>query len=252
VRIADITERIAKQYRGRVTYELLPNTKEVNPKELDPSKCFIQLGAVTPIRLDEIAEKKAEKEKAAAAAVAAAAQAPPPPPAAVPAKRTALERHFNISTFLMEVPFTKSGKAHGDLAEQWKKKVTLYVDGSFPHLKKRLPIVKKDETVVTPIRNATDLINDKIVALQNELQAPTPNTKTLQIQLNGALLACVNVGPLEICRVFLTAESRAKLNPPPLAAEVAELTESMKHFIKTLGFALKYNGRLIGSEQKPL
>jgi hypothetical protein len=47
--------------------------------------------------------------------------------------------------FIFETPFTKSGKAHGDTAEQYKRKTVLTLESYFPYLKKRLKVVQKSE-----------------------------------------------------------------------------------------------------------
>lgn len=58
-----------------------------------------------------------------------------------------------------------------------------------------------------PIENAIELIDKKAVQLGQQLRTAQPNSKTLQIILQGALLLQVNAGPLEICRVFLSDEA---------------------------------------------
>ena len=40
-------------------------------------------------------------------------------------KRTDFERHHNINRFVFETPFTLSGKKHGDVEEQCKRRTIL-------------------------------------------------------------------------------------------------------------------------------
>ncbi len=52
--------------------------------------------------------------------------------------------------FIFESPFTKSGKAHGDLADQCKRKTILRTAKAFPFVKSRLPIIEKKEVRIVP------------------------------------------------------------------------------------------------------
>lgn len=70
---------------------------QVNPKDLDPKFAYIQVTYVVPY-FDE----KEQQEK-----------------------RTDFERHHNINRFVFETPFTLSGKKHGDVEEQCKRRTIL-------------------------------------------------------------------------------------------------------------------------------
>lgn len=71
--------------------------KQVNPKDLDPKFAYIQVTYVVPY-FDE----KEQQDK-----------------------RTDFERHHNINRFVFETPFTLSGKKHGDVEEQCKRRTIL-------------------------------------------------------------------------------------------------------------------------------
>lgn len=71
--------------------------KQVNAKDLDPKFAYIQVTYVVPY-FDE----KEQQEK-----------------------RTDFERHHNINRFVFETPFTLSGKKHGDVEEQCKRRTIL-------------------------------------------------------------------------------------------------------------------------------
>ena len=157
-----------------------------------------------------------------------------------------------VSQFVMEMPFTKSGKAQGDVADQWLKRIYFTVGGAFPFMLKRLPVTRQETRDVPPVRNAIDLIADRVLALQAELNRKTVNTKALQILLHGVLLAAVNVGPLEIGRVFLDRERRAALSPQPSAADIQELATLMRALVVKVDAALVANERNLDAEQKPL
>ena len=42
-------------------------------------------------------------------------------------------------------PFTPSGKAHGDLANQYKRKTILTVANAFPYIKTRINVIQREE-----------------------------------------------------------------------------------------------------------
>lgn len=70
---------------------------QVNPKDLDPRFAYIQVTYVVPY-FDE----KEQQER-----------------------KTDFERNHNINRFVFETPFTLSGKKHGDVEEQCKRRTIL-------------------------------------------------------------------------------------------------------------------------------
>lgn len=70
---------------------------QVNPKELDPKYAYIQVTYVTPF----FEEKEIDDRK------------------------TDFEMHHNIRRFVFETPFTLSGKKHGGVEEQCKRRTVL-------------------------------------------------------------------------------------------------------------------------------
>jgi len=232
VRLADFTARFNEQYKG-IKFTYLPNMSVVDPAKLEKDKNYIQLGAVQPFFSEQ------EKEKTQGDGSAA------------PSSNNVAYTNA-IHSFVMSMPFTKSGKAQGEVADQWLKKIILHTTGAFPYMMKRLRVTKQETTDVPPVRNAIDLISGRVLALQMELDGKTINTKTLLSLLHGALLAAVNVGPLAIGRVFLDKESRAKLDPKPSAADIQELSTLMGNLDNVLNTALLAIEREIDPEQKPL
>lgn len=76
---------------------LFATVPQVNPKDLDPKYAYIQVTYVTPF----FEEKEAEE------------------------RRTDFEMHHNINRFVFETPFTLSGKKHGGVEEQCKRRTIL-------------------------------------------------------------------------------------------------------------------------------
>ena len=280
VRIADFSARFRAQYAD-TNFVLLPNTKAVDRAALDPEKNYIQLGAVQPFFGDDERRillenagvhfggaddgsdngnedsKKGGKDSNSGgdddddddgndSEIGNSSSNSVTTPTANLAYTNA------VNTFVMEMPFTKSGKAQGDVADQWLRRIYFTVDGAFPFLQKRLRVAREEARDVPPVRNAIDLIADRVLALQAELARRTVNTKALQILLHGVLLAAVNVGPLEIGRVFLDPARRAALSPPPSAADVRELARLMRTLVAKVAAALDANERALDAEQRPL
>ena len=76
---------------------MLLYSMQVDPKELDPNIAYIQVTYVTPYFTDkELLERK-----------------------------TDFERNTNVKRFVYHTPFTKSGKAHGEITDQWMRKTVL-------------------------------------------------------------------------------------------------------------------------------
>eukprot|EP01113_Clastostelium_recurvatum_P012359 TRINITY_DN1641_c0_g1_i2.p1 TRINITY_DN1641_c0_g1~~TRINITY_DN1641_c0_g1_i2.p1 ORF type:complete len:1978 (-),score=555.53 TRINITY_DN1641_c0_g1_i2:59-5992(-) len=216
VRLADFSDRLKQQFDskfGADTTVILPNTKAVDHAALDASKGYLQVISVDPFLTEsELVERP-----------------------------TPIEQNFNIAAFTFEVPFTKTGKAHGDMAEQYKRKTILRVEAAFPYLLKRMKVIDKKEIEIVPIQNSLDIIERKTNNLRAELSSGLPNTKTLQINLQGCLLLQVNAGPLEICRVFLDPAVKSKYP----AEQIARLTKAMQDFTAVLGQAVQLNSQLI-------
>jgi len=216
VRLSDLSERLQTQYGakfGDKFIHLLPNNKPVDTSTLDPAHLYIQIVSVDPYLVpDELKVRK-----------------------------TPFEQNTNLNKFIFEIPFTKSGKAHGEsVTEQWKKKVILITQSYFPYMKKRLLIIKKEEIELTPIEASIELIQKKVNVLRSELNSRPANTKTLQINLQGCLLLQVNAGPLAICSSFLSEKEYSKHN----AEHITKLQEVMRDFTNVLEFSLKFNHEL--------
>lgn len=109
-------------------------------------------------------------------------------------------------------PFTSNGKPHGDLHEQWKRKTILTVANHFPYVKTRIQVVDRKQVsyfelkhavvrqkcdiyrallpfqiVLTPIEVAIEDIQKKTVELAHSIQQDPPDTKILQMVLQGCI-----------------------------------------------------------------
>eukprot|EP01094_Clydonella_sp_ATCC50884_P026649 TRINITY_DN7381_c0_g1_i1.p1 TRINITY_DN7381_c0_g1~~TRINITY_DN7381_c0_g1_i1.p1 ORF type:complete len:1788 (-),score=632.22 TRINITY_DN7381_c0_g1_i1:302-5233(-) len=159
-------------------------------------------------------------------------------------RRSPFERRFNLSRFIFEAPFTASGKAHSDdIREQQKKKTIMTTENPFPYVIKRLKVVDKTELVLSPIQTSMELIEGRCRLLANEINQHPPNSKTLQIVLQGSVLLQVNVGPTAICSTFLSEREKYP------AEDVEQLEECIQRFVGLCGEAVLLNKRIIEPAQ---
>jgi hypothetical protein len=216
VLMGDISERLKRQYMskyGNGKVELVSNM-------LDRSKMREDVGYLQVVSLTEYFD-----------------------PAEAADRPNLWDKKFNNRRFIFETPFTKSGKAQGDLVEQCKRKTILTTGKAFPFVLNRLPVVKKDEVIIEPIQYAIELVEGRIYALRNELDTSPPNIKTLQQVLQGSVLVTVNAGPSQIARTFLAkADAFA-------AEHIHTLQERMRTFCHLCQVALILNKTLISPDQ---
>lgn len=59
--------------------------------------------------------------------------------------------HYFLERFVYATPFTMTGKAHGELREQYKRKTILTTAVHFPYVKTRIQVVSRTQITLTPI-----------------------------------------------------------------------------------------------------
>lgn len=104
------------------------------------------------------------------------------------ARTNYFERYTNIDQFIYETPFTKSGKSQGSLEEQYKRKTVVTLNCPFPWVLTRTLIQKKEDTILTPIENAMEIIDQSIQRLKDAIALDPPNISTLQLALSGNVI----------------------------------------------------------------
>ena len=162
VRLADITNKLKERYDkkfGKCTVY----SGSIDKDQLNPEEASLRILSVKPyFDVEELNSKE---------------------------RQSPFERQFNIKRFIFETPLTTTGARYSeDITEQQKKKTILEVELSFPYVIKRLEVVKQSERILSPIQTSTELIEDRCQALHNELVSVPPNSKTLQIILQGSVL----------------------------------------------------------------
>uniref|UniRef100_A0A8C5MXC6 Dedicator of cytokinesis 10 n=1 Tax=Leptobrachium leishanense TaxID=445787 RepID=A0A8C5MXC6_9ANUR len=218
--LSEISQRLLKLYAdkfGADNVKIIQDSNKVNPKELDPKYAYIQVTYVTPY----FDEKELEDRK------------------------TDFEKHHNISRFVFETPFTLSGKKHGGVEEQCKRRTVLTTSHSFPYVKKRIQVIKQTSTELNPIEVAIDEMSKKVSELRQLCTMDGVDMIRLQLKLQGSVSVKVNAGPMAYARAFLT-ETNANNYPE---SQVKHLKEIFRQFAETCGLALEVNERLIKEDQ---
>uniref|UniRef100_A0A8D2L5S1 Dedicator of cytokinesis 10 n=1 Tax=Varanus komodoensis TaxID=61221 RepID=A0A8D2L5S1_VARKO len=218
--LSEISHRLLKLYVdkfGADNVKIIQDSNKVNPKDLDPKYAYIQVTYVTPF----FEEKEAEERK------------------------TDFEMHHNISRFVFETPFTLSGKKHGGVEEQCKRRTILTTSHLFPYVKKRIQVISQTSTELNPIEVAIDEMSKKISELNQLCTMEEVDMIRLQLKLQGSVSVKVNAGPMAYARAFLE-ETNAKKYPDN---QVKLLKEIFRQFAEACGQALEVNERLIKEDQ---
>ncbi|XP_026681191.1 dedicator of cytokinesis protein 7 isoform X2 [Diaphorina citri] len=221
-KLPEIFSRLENFYAERFGVNNIMIIKDSNPVDtmsLDPDIAYIQITYVEPYF--ENYEKRY--------------------------RETHFEQNFNIKTFMYATPFTTTGKAHGELHEQYKRKTILTTATHFPYVKTRIQVVDRKQIILTPIEVAIEDIQKKTQELSNSIRQEPPDPKILQMVLQGCIGTTVNQGPMEMAVVFLSDLLDGEKSPTKLQNK---LRLCFKDFSKKCCDALRKNKTLIGPDQK--
>jgi len=160
-------------------------------------------------------------------------------PTLVHPRQSHFEKHTCIQKFYYDTPFTKGGKSHGSVSEQFKRRshISLAEGQAFPSHLKRLPVASRVEIIMTPLQCVLEDIHRRVAKLRIEARPPlgNPDIKTLTQVLSGSVNVQVNGGTAEVCQVFLAPENQDKWD----AADLAALRSSLAAFVHASGEALQ-------------
>ncbi|XP_074634034.1 dedicator of cytokinesis protein 9-like isoform X3 [Acropora palmata] len=219
--LAEISQRLEQIYskkHGKERIKLIMESAKVHPETLGSRKGYIQITYVQPYFDDEEMQ----------------------------ARPTLFERNNNIRRFIYETPFTCSGKAHGNLTEQCKRKTILTTSNTFPYIKKRILVVQEEQYELTPVEVAFDEMQNKVKELNNVITQNPPDMKKLQLVLQGSVSVQVNAGPLAYAQGFL---DKSVLASHP-HKHIEKLQQVYRDFIACCGKALDINDQLIKEDQR--
>ncbi|XP_043910690.1 dedicator of cytokinesis protein 7-like [Protopterus annectens] len=219
-RLAEMSYKLEEFYKNELggnTVEVIKDSSPVDVKLLDPRKAYIQITYVEPC-FDEYDLKH---------------------------RISAFERNFNLRSFVYSTPFTRDGRPHGELHEQFKRKTILTTSSAFPYVKTRISVTRKEEMELTPIEAAIEDMQKKTQELASATQQEPPSPKILQMVLQGSVGTTVNQGPLEVAQVFLANIPE----DPRLFKHHNKLRLCFKEFLRRSEEALAKNRTLIAPEQ---
>ncbi|KAI9221405.1 hypothetical protein BC828DRAFT_381069 [Blastocladiella britannica] len=210
-------------------FEVLQDSGTIDESKLDPTKAYAQVTHVDPYFGDVKRYPNA---------------APPTSP---------FDQHHLLSTFVYMVPFTQSGRTHGDVASQYLRQVILTTARPFPYLAKRLKVARRGETVLNPLQVSTQALAARCTRLRALLHAVPVDAKSLQMVLSGSLRPQVNSGPAEIARVFLSPPVAPGQSAPVCAysqSELEELRAAFRLFLRLSATGVEINRTLISKDQE--
>ncbi|KAL0280011.1 UNVERIFIED_CONTAM: hypothetical protein PYX00_001439 [Menopon gallinae] len=221
-KLPEIFNRLENFYSERFGLDnmvIIKDSNTVDPKTLDPDKGYIQITYVEPyFDTFEVPRHRA----------------------------TYFHKNFNIKRFVYYTPFTISGRAHGELQEQCKRRTVLTTANHFPYIKTRIQVVDRQQSVVTPIEGAIEDLQKKTAELAAATYQEPPDPKILQMVLQGCIGTTVNQGPMEVALVFLSDLQDGR-TPNRLQTK---LRLCFKDFSKKCSDALRKNKNLIGPDQR--
>uniref|UniRef100_A0A8D3BQ59 Dedicator of cytokinesis 11 n=1 Tax=Scophthalmus maximus TaxID=52904 RepID=A0A8D3BQ59_SCOMX len=218
--LSEISQRLLTLYGdkfGPENVRIIQDSNKVNPKDLDHKFAYVQVTFVKPYF--------EEKE--------------------VPEKKTDFEKCHNICRFVFETPYTLSGKKHGGVEEQCKRRTVLSTAHTFPYVKKRVEVVGERQVELKPVDVAIDEMKARTAELNKLCSSQEVDMIQLQLKLQGCVSVQVNAGPMAYARAFLD-DSKSNQSG---SKKVKELKDIFRRFVEACSIALDINERLIKEDQ---
>ncbi|KII69777.1 Dedicator of cytokinesis protein 10 [Thelohanellus kitauei] len=188
-------------------------------KELDHESNYIQINAVKPNYMDKTQDSKSQ-----------------------------FLSHHNIGSFIMETPFSLTGKAHGQVTDQCKRITVFTTAQTFPSIKKRILILKKEVSELSPIEVAIEEMSAQVHGLKMLIDSEKIDKVQLELKLQGSISTTVNAGPLAYAEAFLKTEVRSKFEKNL----IAKLISIFKQFLDACEKALEIYAINISDVQIPV
>uniref|UniRef100_A0A8C7F692 Dedicator of cytokinesis 11 n=1 Tax=Oncorhynchus kisutch TaxID=8019 RepID=A0A8C7F692_ONCKI len=220
--LSEISQRLLGLYGdkfGTESVKIIQDSNKVNPKDLDTKFAYIQVTFVKPY-FDE-------KD--------------------CPEKKTDFEKCHNINRFVFETPYTLTGKKHGGVEEQCKRRSVLTTANTFPYVKKRVEVLGEKQVELKPVDVAIDEMRARTAELTKLCSSQEVDMIQLQLKLQGCVSVQVNAGPMAYARAFLDDSKTSKSQSNNKKA--MELKEIFRRFVEACSMALDINERLIKEDQ---
>ncbi|XP_071839033.1 dedicator of cytokinesis protein 11-like isoform X31 [Apostichopus japonicus] len=223
--LTQICQRLESMYQekfGKEHVNLIRDSVEVKREELDPKLAHIQVTYVKPYFDDQELTDRV----------------------------TDYERSTNIRRFVFETPYTQGGKARGAVEEQCKRKTILTTSHTFPYIKKRVIVMYHHTIELNPIQVAVEELNQKVMDMEQVLNADAKDMKKLQLLLQGSVSVQVNAGPQAYAAAFFEGNSKeTEKRGKWKEKDVNELKQIFRDFVRICGLALEVNATLIKEDQ---
>ncbi|XP_034066449.1 dedicator of cytokinesis protein 11 isoform X1 [Gymnodraco acuticeps] len=218
--LSEISQRLMSLYGekfGPENVKIIQDSNKVNPKDLDPKFAYVQVTFV----------KAYFEEKEA------------------PEKKTDFEKCHNINRFVFETPYTLSGKTHGGVEEQCKRRSVLTTANTFPYVKKRVEVVGEKQVELKPVEVAIDEMTARTAELTKLCSSQEVDMIQLQLKLQGCVSVQVNAGPMAYARAFLDDSKSNQCGNK----KVKDLKDIFRQFVQACSMALDINERIIKEDQ---
>ncbi|VDO33129.1 unnamed protein product [Haemonchus placei] len=222
-KLSEISHRLESFYTdrfGKDIVEVIKDSNNVVRTSLQASKAYLQITYLEPYF------EKWERRR----------------------RPTPFERSHKLKRFMYATPFTRDGKAHGDLKDQYKRRTILTTLHSFPYVKTRIRVVEREQKVLEPIQVAIEDVEKKTRELSAAIAQNPPDAKMLQMVLQGCIGTTVNQGPIQVANVFLT-DIAVNENGKPIDKFQNKLRLCFHDFSKKCADALVLNKQLILPDQ---
>uniref|UniRef100_A0AAY4EL79 Dedicator of cytokinesis 11 n=1 Tax=Denticeps clupeoides TaxID=299321 RepID=A0AAY4EL79_9TELE len=217
--LSEISQRLLSLYSekfGSENVRIIQDSNKVNPKDLDPKLAHIQVTFVKPY----FDEKDLQE------------------------KKTDFEKSHNISRFVFETPYTLSGKKHGGVEEQCKRRTILTTANWFPYVKKRVEVSGEKQLELKPVDVAIDEMRDRTAELDKLCCNQEVDMIQLQLKLQGCVSVQVNAGPMAYARAFLDKSKSSQTSK-----KAKDLKDIFRRFVHACSVALDVNEQLIKEDQ---
>ncbi|KAL0970254.1 hypothetical protein UPYG_G00239490 [Umbra pygmaea] len=218
--LSEISQRLLGLYGekfGAENVKIIQDSNKVNSKDLETKFAYIQVTFVKPY-FDE-------KD--------------------CPEKKNDFEKCHNINRFVFETPYTLTGKKHGGVEEQCKRRSVLTTANTFPYVKKRVEVTGEKQVEMKPVDVAIDEMRARTAELTKLCSSQEVDMIQLQLKLQGCVSVQVNAGPMAYARAFLDESKTTKSN----SKKAIELKEIFRSFVEACSMALDINERLIKEDQ---
>lgn len=203
--------------------KLLPDSSDESKIESDTNVAYIKLTALRPVRERQDAET---------------------PPQPVGGGDLIMAGDYlsdpglanEVVCFKFSVPFTKKGKAHGEISEQFKRTTFLYVEEPFPGSITRQQVIRRQVRVLTPIEVAIDDIDERVHSMAEMLLRPdkTTDKNNLMRLVQGSVMPQVNAGAAEVARLFLQCDASGQF--PAIEGVEEEVAAVQRKQLKAVMF----------------